>query len=182
MKEEKVVRLAKPVKKGLLNLVFSRFLLILVLMGVQVLLIISMFRWLEEYVPYIATVQTLFTLAMVMYLFNSGMDSSAKLTWMLIIAVLPVVGAGLLWFTQTNLGHRVVRKRVGELIDKTRDAIPQSEAVKAALARMGYGTNTLRLPLTSMDKGLEEVLVSEMKEAGISIWSPIKKGTLCSKP
>ena len=41
--------------------------------------------------------------------------------------------------------------------------------VKAALARMGYGTNTLRLPLTSMDKGLEEVLVSEMKEAGISI-------------
>ena len=143
MKEEKVVRLAKPVKKGLLNLVFSRFLLILVLMGVQVLLVISMFRWLEEYVPYIATVQTLFTLTMVMYLFNSGMDSSAKLTWMLIMAVVPLPGAVLLLFTRTNIGHRAVTARVEQLIDETRDAIPQSPEVLQALAGDSDGTDDL---------------------------------------
>ena len=143
MKEEKVFRLAKPVRKGLLSLLFSRFLLIVVLLVLQVLVFVSMFRWLEEYVPYIATVQTLFTLGMVMYLFNSGMDSSAKLTWMWIIAVAPLPGAALLLFTRANIGHRAVTARVEQLIRETQDAIPQDPAVLTALAGDGDGTDDL---------------------------------------
>ncbi len=41
--------------------------------------------------------------------------------------------------------------------------------VKAALARMGYGENALRLPLTPMDEALEAKLVSEMRAAGIPV-------------
>lgn len=41
--------------------------------------------------------------------------------------------------------------------------------VKAALARMGYGENALRLPLTPMDEALEEKLLFAMREAGISV-------------
>ena len=141
--EAGVFRLAKPLRKGILRLIFSRFLLIALLFALQLLVMIAFYGWLGSYLPHLQVVQALFTLIMVVYLFNSGMDSSAKLTWMLIIAVLPVVGAGFLWFTQTNLGHRAVRKRVGELIDKTRDAIPQSEAVKAALAHDGSGVDDL---------------------------------------
>ena len=92
-KEEKILRLAKPMRKGLLRLIFSRFLLILLLLVLEVVLVVGMFRRLNQYFPYLAALQTVFTLGMVMYLFNSRMDSSAKLTWMLIIAVLPLPGA-----------------------------------------------------------------------------------------
>lgn len=39
--------------------------------------------------------------------------------------------------------------------------------VKAALAKMGYGTNTLRLPLTPMDEGRKAVLFKSLDEWGV---------------
>ena len=140
---EKIFRLAKPVKKGMLRLVFSRFLLFVALMALQVAVLLAAFRWLEPYIPSLALVQTLFVLAMVVYLFNNDMSTSAKLTWMLIIAVLPQAGAALLLFVQTNLGHRAIQRRVEELIDDTREAIPQSPSVLEALRGDSDGTDDL---------------------------------------
>lgn len=41
--------------------------------------------------------------------------------------------------------------------------------VKAAMAAMGYGENYLRLPLTSMEKAHEEVLLKLLREAGAEL-------------
>ena len=41
--------------------------------------------------------------------------------------------------------------------------------VKAAMSRMGFGENCLRLPLTPMEEEHEEKLVALMREAGISL-------------
>ena len=62
---------------------------------------------------------------MVLYLFNNRMDSTAKLTWLALIAVAPLLGAFLLLYTQTNVGHRTTRERVAELINETKDLLPQ---------------------------------------------------------
>ena len=139
MREEKVLRLAKPVKKGLLHLVFSRFLIIFLLMVMQVLLLAGAFQRLGAYIPYLTVLQTLFTIGMIIYLFNISMDSSAKLTWMLIIAVVPLPGTALLFFTKADWGHRRVKARVDELIGSTRDAIPQPPGV---LDRLNDGSGT----------------------------------------
>ena len=56
---------------------------------------------LREYLHYFLGGFILFTFVMLIYLFNSRMDSTAKLTWMLIISVLQVAGALMLLFTQT---------------------------------------------------------------------------------
>ena len=39
--------------------------------------------------------------------------------------------------------------------------------VKAALAKMGYGTDTLRLPLTPMEEGRRAVLLNALKAWGV---------------
>lgn len=41
--------------------------------------------------------------------------------------------------------------------------------VKAAMAKMGFGTNTLRLPLTSMSEAKYEVLLKLMREQGLDV-------------
>ena len=41
--------------------------------------------------------------------------------------------------------------------------------VKAAMAKMGYGTDTLRLPLTSMTEANREKMFKLMREQGINI-------------
>ena len=138
-----IYRLAKPKKKGLLHLIFSRFGIIVLLILLQVAIYISLYGWLKSLLPFFSVLMMLFVVCGVVYLFNSGMDSSAKLTWMLIIAILPLTGAMFLFFTRENLGHRMLKKRETELIQQTRDAIPQPEGVLEALEADGSGTDDL---------------------------------------
>ena len=138
-----IYRLAKPRKKGLIHLLFSRFFVIVLLLIVQILLVISFYGWLRDLLPYFSAMIVVFTIGGVVYLFNSGMDSSAKLTWMFIIAIMPVTGAALLAFTRMSLGHRVVKRREAELIEQTRAAIAQSGGVLEKLKGDPCGTDDL---------------------------------------
>lgn len=139
----RVLRLAKPVRKGVLGLVFSRLLLIVLLVLLQVFLILGFFRWLGLWLPHFAVIKTVITVAGVLYLFNNRMDNSVKLTWMVLIALFPVPGVLLLGYTQTDAGHRRVAKRIAALGEETKDAIPQDGAVLEALSD-GSGTDDLR--------------------------------------
>ena len=102
MRDGLVLRLAKKNKKGLLHLVFSRFLLIAVLLVGQLVMYMAFLGWLNEYLPHFTAVELLFTLGMLLYLFNNRMDSSAKLTWLALIAVAPFLGAALLAYSQSR--------------------------------------------------------------------------------
>ena len=138
-----IYRLAKPRKKGLFGLLFSRFFVIVLLLLVQIFLVISFYTWLQNLLPFFSVITVLFTIGGVVYLFNCDMDSSAKLTWMFVISLLPITGAALLAFTQTNLGHRAVQRRVAELIAETHKAVPQPPETEAKLAGDPYATDDL---------------------------------------
>ena len=141
--EENVVRLAKPKRKGLLSLIFSRFFVIALLLAIQVGVIIVAYIFFMDKVPYLVGIVRFFALIMVLYLFNCPMDSSAKLTWMFIISIAPLLGTGFLCFTQSNLGHRMERDMLKKQIDLTRNSIEQPENVIRELEHDGSGTDDL---------------------------------------
>ena len=138
-----IMRLAKPKMKGIWGLVFSRLLIVVVLIVLQVLLYLSFMIWLRQYIPHYAVIQIMFTVIMVLYLFNNRMDSTAKLTWLALIAVVPLLGAFLLMYTQTNIGHRATRSRVEQLIADTKNTLPQEGAVMEKLEGDVCGTDDL---------------------------------------
>ena len=138
-----VMRLAKPKRKGIWGLIFSRLLIVVILIVLQVLLYLSFMVWLRQYIPHYAVIQIMFTVIMVLYLFNNRMDSTAKLTWLALIAVVPLLGAFLLMYTQTNIGHRATRSRVEQLIADTKDTLPQEDTVMEKLAGDVCGTDDL---------------------------------------
>lgn len=139
----RVLRLAKPVRKGVLGLVFSRLLIIVLLVLMQVFIILGFFRWLGVRLPHFALIKGVVTVIGVLYLFNNRMDNSAKLTWMMLIALFPVPGVLLLLYTQADTGHRRIARRIAALTEETKNAIPQDGAVLEALAD-GSGTDELR--------------------------------------
>ena len=141
--EESIVRLAKPVKKGILRLVFSRFFVIALLLVLQITILIVAYAYFTEKLPILISITRVFSLAMVIYLFNCKMDSSAKLTWMFIIAVLPLAGAAFLLFTQSNIGHRMERKLVDQQIQNSRAFLKQPENVLERLEHDGSGVDDL---------------------------------------
>ena len=135
-----VYRLAPPRKKGLLSLVFSRFSIIALLIVLQVAIYVVIYGWLIHLLPFFSVFLVIFTVLMIFYLFNNSMDYSAKLTWMLVIAVLQVPGAIFLMFTQTNVGYRRLSQRENALIHMTRRAIEQPKDALDALEDDDSGT------------------------------------------
>ena len=142
-REERVVSLAKPVKKGLGKLLFSRFFIIALLLILQVALMVLVYVYFTEKLPILLHVQWIFTFVMILFLFNSGMDSSAKLTWMLVISILPIPGAFMLLWTQSNFGHRYTKRLIAEQISNTSDLLNQPENVVKEIEHDGSGTDDL---------------------------------------
>lgn len=141
--EDSIVRLAKPLRKGILRLVFSRFLIIAVLLVLQVAMFVVAYIHFREKLPMLVYVQVAFSIVMLIYLFNINMDSSAKLTWMLIMAIVPFVGALLLLFTQSNFGHRMETQLVSKQIEDTRGMLDQPENVIKEIEHDGSGMDDL---------------------------------------
>ena len=154
--EDGGLRLLKKGQKGIVHAIFSRFGLVLVLLLLQVGLLFSIFRWFGNLWPHYFGSSVVITAVMVVYLLNSKMDNSAKITWMVVVAIAPVVGIPLFFYVKSNFGHNILRKRLMELEDQLRTCLPQNPAVverlqqrepgAASLAKYLYGRYT-RTPL-----------------------------------
>jgi len=117
--------------------------LFLVLLGLQAFILLSIPHRFKEIVPYYSIIESLFTVAMVLYLLNSDIDPTAKITWLVIIMLLPAFGALLLWYTQSDLGNRLARKRLNDLFKLTQNSIPQDPQVADALSMQDRGAAAL---------------------------------------
>ena len=127
--ENKGLSLLKKGQKGLIHAIFSRMGLILLLLLFEVFILFGIFNWFEKFLPHIWGGTVIFTAGMVLYLLNSRLDPTAKLTWLLVMALLPVFGELLFWYTQSNLGHRALKDRLKQLISQTKETIPQADEV-----------------------------------------------------
>ncbi|MDE6102488.1 MAG: cardiolipin synthase, partial [Ruminococcus sp.] len=95
----------------------------------QLFMLLSIYAWFYEYFPYFTALQTLFSVIMVIYLFNCEMDSTGKLTWLFIIMISPVSSCILLWFTKRDIGNYALKERINSLVTMTKKKIPQNEEV-----------------------------------------------------
>lgn len=125
-------RLLKKWQKGLWNLLFSKILLFLVLLLVQFLLLLAVLFRLTEFLPHAIGGQYLITFGMVLYLINSRLDPSAKLTWLVAIMISPVFGSLLYLVTVKDLGHRTMKKRLCAIANNTATALPQTAGLQCA--------------------------------------------------
>lgn len=125
--ENKGLILLKRGQKGLFHAVFSRFGLILVLLVVQVLILFSIFQRFEEFLPHILGGTVLFTGIMVLWLLNSQINPTAKITWLIVIMLLPVFGLLLFLYTKSDIGHRALKQRMAQIISETKGVILQDQ-------------------------------------------------------
>ena len=124
--EENVgLRLLKNGQKGIIHAIFSRLGIIVLLLLVQVFFLFSVFTWFGDLVPHFWGGTIAFSACIVLYLINSSIDPTAKITWLIIIMLMPVFGALLFWFTQSEVGHRALKSRVDQLIQQTNTLVPQ---------------------------------------------------------
>ena len=120
------LRLLKRGRRGLWRAAFSRAGFITLFLLLQIGLLAAGFRYLKNFMPHYYSFSLLFTGAMGLFLINSQREPNAKLTWLLVILLLPVFGGLLYLYTQSDLGHRILRDRYKTISRTTRDSLPQA--------------------------------------------------------
>ena len=141
--EDGGLRLLKKGQKGIVHAIFSRFGLVLLLMLLQAGVLWSVFRWFGGLLPHYFGGSVAMSAFMVVYILNSEMDNSAKITWMVTIAILPVVGVPLFFYVKSNIGHNALKKRVTRLTEEARGLQPQPLAAAQELAEADPGAASL---------------------------------------
>ena len=120
--------LLKKGKQGLVHALFGRVGLLILCMLIQGVLLFGLFFWFEDNLPLYLGGSALFTVAILLYLVNSPMDPSAKITWLVIIMILPVFGCIFYLWTQSEWGHRTLKALVDRSDQLSKDLICQQEA------------------------------------------------------
>ncbi len=139
------MRLLKKGQKGIIRAVFSRIGLMTVMLLLHFGIFFSAFFWLgEQYLPHFYIFEELITVVALLYLINcSAIDPSAKITWLIVLMLMPVFGALLLLYSRSDLGHRALKKRIQTLVDETEFKIPQNEDVLNRLRQENPGSAAL---------------------------------------
>ncbi len=149
MEQNNGLRLLKKGQKGILKMIFSRMSIVLLLLLLNVGMLLAAFAWFDEFLPHLFGGTALFTVAMVIVLINSRMDPTAKITWLIVIMLMPVFGALFYLFTQMELGHRAVKSKLQKIYAAARDGDSPPDA-SAELAQLDPGAAAMTRYVTGV--------------------------------
>ena len=127
--EQGGVHLLKRGKRGLVRVLFSRTGFICLILLLNGAMMVGFHLWLRELLPAVLLpiLRTAFVAGMVLYLLNSSMDPSSKLTWFILIAVAPLLGASLCLYVRTDWGQRKLKQRLRQRLEESQAALPKTE-------------------------------------------------------
>ncbi|MBQ4265637.1 MAG: cardiolipin synthase [Clostridia bacterium] len=141
--ESEGLSLIKKGKKGLLTAVFSRLGIIVLLFVVQLLVLIAAVRWFTRFLPHLLGLSVLIDALMVPIILNSRLDPTAKITWLMVILVMPIFGPLLYAYTRSDIGHRALRERIRQMTVQNQRRIRQEPQVLRELEKENPGAAAL---------------------------------------
>lgn len=111
------------------KIVFSRTLIILLSILVQLAILVSSFLWLGKYATFIYGFMAFVGVVVLIYLINKEDLPEFKLSWAIPICVMPVFGTIFFLFVDRNFGSRTLKKEMNHVIEKTGHYMEQDEQV-----------------------------------------------------
>ena len=116
-------------KRSLLRIVFSRTMLITAVLVLNFLYLFSVIFDFFRFAPILFGSMVVFTAVMELIILNSRDDVDVKLTWAVVVAVLPLLGAVLYAFVRFDLGNRVNRKLIQSSVEASLPYVPDEPDV-----------------------------------------------------
>ncbi len=116
-------------KKGVFRVIFSRTGIIILLLVLMFICFIVAELLFAALIAKIMGGVGLFNLVVITYLASSNMDSSSKLTWILVVTVTSFFGTMFYLYTKTNIGNRNIMKGCAILNNKHKNDLIQNKTV-----------------------------------------------------
>ena len=120
-------------KRNALQVVFSRTMLIMILIVLQFAYIIAqMYAW-AEHIPILLGGEFVVVAVMMAIILNSNENPSVKLSWCFLVGVLPIFGSVVYFVIRYDLGYRLTQKRISYTEAESRKYLPKQEKLLAEL-------------------------------------------------
>ena len=116
-------------KRSMLQIIFGRSTLIVLALMLNFFLFFSFLLGLFENLPAFFGSTLVFTGVMLIFVLNTRDNPSVKLSWCILIALLPLFGSLLYLFVRTDLGQRLNRRMIRESVRESLPHIPEQEAL-----------------------------------------------------
>ena len=121
-------------KRGILNVIFGRTMLIVLMLAAQIALLVSLFSSLNEWMPYYYGFVLVLYGGLILHLVNKPSEPTTKITWILLVVLAPALGVALYLFVEMDIGHRVLNRRLSALMDETAQFLPPEAEIPADMA------------------------------------------------
>ena len=122
-------------RRGILRIVFSRTVISALLLVLNFFLVFSFLFELFEGITLVFGGLAVATAVMMVIILNSSDDPPFKLSWCILVALLPLFGIVLYTFVHLDLGSRLSKKMLERSIAASQPFIPDSSAAEDAIAR-----------------------------------------------
>ncbi|MGT2934760.1 cardiolipin synthase [Streptococcus castoreus] len=132
-KKAKVKYLLHKGKRRFLRGIFSRTTIIALLIILQLIFLFQSYAWMEQYRVWVTILESIFAIAIVLYLVNSEMDAISRMTWLILIMIAPLLGSLFLIYTKLDWGYRGLKQRINHLVDLSAPYLRDDDAILAIL-------------------------------------------------
>lgn len=133
-KREKVITLQKG-KRGMIQVVFGRTGIVVLSLVLQALMLILGFGILRQYVVYAFGGYAVFALVIAIVIINSDENAGFQIAWLVPVLLVPFFGGLFYLFVQSQLGYRLLHRRLSKLIEETRSYARQKPEVLERLKK-----------------------------------------------
>lgn len=112
-------------------------------LALQVFVILSSLNFFQDHFVYFSAASSVLSLIVLIWIINDNTNPYYKLAWVVPVMLIPVFGTVMYIFVKTELGTRVMNKRILSLIEKTSPLIPQSAETLEELGGISTGEKNL---------------------------------------
>ncbi len=122
--------------KGLWKLLFGRTTLLALLILIQIVILIAGFALLEKQFFILNQAGGVIALVILFYILSNQQNTSFKMTWIVLILTLPMLGVVFYLFTRVQPGTKYVSSLVDSAIERQRPYLAQNEDVLYELGQI----------------------------------------------
>lgn len=135
MTQEQSARLLPQKPSGWAKILLNRKVPIFLFFLLELAFLVISYLSLQEHFPSIILWEHLLSVFTFFYLLNRSMDSRSKLSWVIIIALFPIFGTALLYFSLADLGVRRLKKRLEDATVQASDYLSTDPEVADYLSQ-----------------------------------------------
>ncbi len=117
------------------KIIFSRTLIIILMLLLQILVLLGSFQWLGQYLSYIWEGMNFLGAILIIYIINKDEPTEFKLSWIIPICVFPIFGALIYIFVVGNFGGIGLRARLEKCMKESEELLVTAPETNTAVEK-----------------------------------------------